>query len=225
MTPLANPPLKELAELSARFETAPPGEIIAWAAERFGDGLVFTSSFEDAVLVHLVATHAPRTDIVLLDTQYLFAETHWFAEELRRRLDFPFKVLQPLPAVVPDNQWQADTEGCCARRKVEPLARALAGRAAWITGIRRIDGPSRANAPILSWDIQRNLVKINPLATWDDEAVEDYAATHDLPKNPLTDRGYPSIGYWPCTKPVAPNEDRRAGRWAGSDKTECGLHL
>ena len=225
MSTVASPPLKELAEVSARFESAHPGEIIAWAAERFGDGLIFTSSFEDAVLVHLVASHAPKTEIVLLDTQYLFAETHWFAEELRSSLGFKLTVVQPLPEVVPDNQWQVNIEQCCGRRKVEPLSRSLAGRAAWITGIRRVDGPSRADAPIMSWDVQRDLVKINPLATWSDEQVDGYVVANDLPKNPLTDRGYPSIGCWPCTNPVAAGEDRRAGRWSGSDKTECGLHL
>ena len=225
MSVVASPPLREMAETSARFESAHPSEIIGWAAERFGAGLVFTSSFEDAVLVHLVAKAAPAVEIVLLDTQYLFAETHWFAEELRRSLDLRLTIIRPLPDVVADNLWQSDIEQCCARRKVEPLARSLAGRDAWITGIRRDDGPSRANAPILSWDLQRNLVKINPLATWSDAHMDAYANANDLPKNPLTDRGYPSIGCWPCTKPVAPGEDRRAGRWSGSDKTECGLHL
>ncbi|MFP5376865.1 MAG: phosphoadenylyl-sulfate reductase, partial [Acidimicrobiia bacterium] len=108
--------------------------------------------------------------------------------------------------------------------KVEPLARALAGRAAWITGLRRVDAPTRAKAPIGSWDAARSMVKVNPLASWTDADMAGYAADHQLPVNPLTERGYPSIGCWPCTRPVAPGEDPRSGRWAGRGKTECGLH-
>jgi phosphoadenosine phosphosulfate reductase len=221
----ATPPsLEELAELSASFEQAPPNDIIRWAGARFGEGLVFTASFEDAVLVDLVARSAPSTEIVLLDTQYLFAETQWFAEELRRRYDLRLTIVHPLPDVTPDNRWQTDLEGCCGVRKVEPLARALAGRTAWITGVRRVDAPTRANAPIVSYDIARQVVKINPLATWTDEQVALYEELEQLPRHPLVERGYASIGCWPCTRPVAPGEDRRAGRWAGAGKVECGLH-
>jgi phosphoadenosine phosphosulfate reductase len=108
---------------------------------------------------------------------------------------------------------------------VEPLNRALEGRQAWITGVRRVDGPTRANAPVASFDIGRNIVKLNPLAAYTDEDMAFHAQLHGLPANPLTERGYPSIGCWPCTRPVAPGEDKRGGRWAGQDKTECGLHL
>jgi phosphoadenosine phosphosulfate reductase len=132
--------------------------------------------------------------------------------------------VRPLDDVVPDNRWQHDVEGCCQVRKVEPLQRAIAGKAAWITGVRRVDGPTRANAPVAGFDVGRNLVKVNPLATWDDDAMALYAQLHDLPANPLSERGYPSIGCWPCTRPVAPGEDKRGGRWAGNAKTECGLH-
>jgi len=110
-------------------------------------------------------------------------------------------------------------------RKVEPLNRALEGKRAWVTGVRRADGPTRANTPVVSYDINRNLVKINPLAAWTDDDVSLYARINDLPVNPLTERGYPSIGCWPCTRPVAEGEDRRGGRWAGNAKTECGLHV
>lgn len=221
MTPPA-PTLTGLADQAAAFETSHPGEILAWAAGTFADDLVCTASFEDAVLIDLIARHAPRTEIVLLDTGYLFAETLWFAEELRRRYDLNLRVLHP---VAPEpNQWQYDTEGCCAVRKVEPLSRALSGRRAWLTGIRRTDGPTRATAPIVGHDLIRDLVKINPLATYTDDDIATYEQIHGLPRNPLSDKGYPSIGCWPCTRPVAPGEDRRAGRWAGQAKTECGLH-
>ena len=202
-----------------------PADTLGWAAEQYGTAeLVVTASFEDAVLVHIAATAVPGIDIVLLDTQYLFAETKWLADELIKRLDLNLRVVHPLPDVVPDNLWQTNVEGCCAVRKVEPLQRAIAGKSAWITGVRRADGPTRANTPIVSLDIGRNIVKINPLAGFSDEDMLLYAQLHDLPANPLTERGYPSIGCWPCTRAVAPGEDRRGGRWSGNAKTECGLH-
>lgn len=203
-----------------------PADVLRWAHDQFGlEHLVVTASFEDAVLVHVAATAVPGIDIVLLDTQYLFAETEWFAEELRKRLDLNLRIVHPLPGVHPDNLWQTDLEACCQVRKVEPLARAIAGKQAWITGVRRADGPTRANAPVAAFDIGRGLVKINPLATFSDDDVALYTQLHELPTHPLTDKGYASIGCWPCTRPVAPGEDKRAGRWAGAAKTECGLHV
>jgi phosphoadenosine phosphosulfate reductase len=207
------------------LETGHPADTIRWAAEQYGvDGLVVTASFEDAVLVHVAATAAPGVEIVLLDTQYLFAETKWLVDEMIRRFDINLKVVHPRLDVKPDNLWQTDLEACCAIRKVEPLARSLEGKAAWVTGVRRVDGPTRANAPVASYDVGRNIVKLNPLAAWTDADMALYAQLYDLPANPLTERGYPSIGCWPCTRPVAPGEDRRGGRWSGSAKTECGLH-
>lgn len=212
--------------LPPELETAHPIEVLRWTFGRFGTaGVVVTASFEDAVLVHLAHRADPQADIVLLDTQYLFAETLWFVEEMRRRFDLNLRVVRPAADVVPDNLWQTDVEACCAVRKVEPLQRALAGKDAWVTGVRRVDGPTRANAPVVSFDVNRNLVKVNPLAAWTDEDMELYARLEDLPPNPLTERGYPSIGCWPCTRPVAPGEDKRGGRWAGHQKTECGLHV
>ncbi len=212
-------------ELPAHLDERDAAGIIAWAAGEFADRLVFTASFEDPVLVHLVAEHAPRTPIVLLDTQYLFAETLWFAQKLQATLGFDLQVVRPLAEVRPDDQWMTDVESCCHRRKVEPLQRALSGKAAWITGIRRVDGPTRADAPVVAFDAARDIVKINPLAAWSDGDLASYIIEHELPVNPLTERGYPSIGCWPCTRPVAPGEDKRAGRWSGQAKTECGLHV
>ncbi|MCB0954804.1 MAG: phosphoadenylyl-sulfate reductase [Ilumatobacteraceae bacterium] len=213
--------------VAAGLEGRPAEDILAWAAETFGGDLVATVSFEDAALPYLVATHAPAATVAFLDTQYHFAETWWLVEATRRRLGGPLRleILRPGPGVLPDDRWVADPEGCCAVRKVEPLGRALAGRAAWITGIRRIDGPTRAAAPVVEWDDRWGVVKINPLVAWSDADLEGYQTAHDLPRHPLASRGYPSIGCWPCTRPVADGEDRRAGRWAGLDKTECGLHL
>jgi len=203
-----------------------PVDVMRWAFETYGvENVTVTSSFEDAVLAHLAVTADPAADIVLLDTQYLFAETWWLAEQMQQRFGISLRVVAPRPEIVRDSLWQTDVEGCCAVRKVEPLNRALEGKRAWITGLRRSDGPTRANTPVVSYDINRNLVKINPLATWTDDDVALYAEINNLPANPLTERGYPSIGCWPCTRPVADGEDKRGGRWAGNTKTECGLHV
>lgn len=220
----ANSDLEELTALSASFESSHPIDIVRWAANRFGDGLVTTASFEDPVLVHLVSQAAPSCEVVMIDTHYLFAETHWYADQLTRRLALNLRIERPLETVKPDNLWQMDTTACCAARKIEPLKRILSTKQAWITGVRRADGPTRANAPIVSWDDARAVVKINALATYSDADMALYAQVHDLPTNPLAERGYPSIGCWPCTRPVAPGEDKRAGRWSGQAKTECGLH-
>ena len=120
--------------------------------------------------------------------------------------------------------WKVDPENCCSAIKVGQLDRALAGKEAWMSGLRRAEAPSRTTAPIIAHDL-RGLVKINPLATWTDLDVAGYVKEHGVPVNPLVERGYPSIGCWPCTKPVADGDGARAGRWEGSDKTECGLHL
>lgn len=215
---------QEIADLSASLESALPRDIVRAVTERVDGPAVVTCSFEDAVLAHVCAAAVPGIDVVMIDTQYLFAETQWFAEEIRRIAGLNLRVVRPL-AVQPDNLWQTDTEACCNVRKVEPLNRLLEGASVWFTGVRRVDGPTRANAPIVSFDAARNLVKVNPLAAFTDDDMSTYETIHELPKNPLTERGYPSIGCWPCTRPVAPGEDKRAGRWAGQAKTECGLHV
>lgn len=199
--------------------------ILQWAERSFQGGLVFTCSFEDPVLVHLVAEHAPSARIVLLDTQYLFDETIAYAEGLRHLIGFDLSTVRPSDDVVPDELWRRDLEECCRRRKVEPLERALDGAAAWITGVRRVDGPTRATTPPVAFDALRGVTKINPLVAWSDDDVSAYAARHALPENPLVAQGYPSIGCWPCTRPVGAGEDRRSGRWSGAAKTECGLHI
>jgi phosphoadenosine phosphosulfate reductase len=208
--------------VSREFEHATPNEIVKWAADRFGDGLVMTSSFEAPALVHLVARTAPGTPVVLLDTGFLFDETLAFAQQLHDRFGFTLEVVRPIESVTVD--YRTDVDACCAARKVEPLQRALAGRTAWITGLQRSDSPERAHTPIVSWDPIRQLVKINPIATWTDGDVALYEELWELPTNPLLAQGYGSIGCWPCTRPVAPGEHHRAGRWAGLAKSECGIH-
>ena len=214
----------EVAQAARELETAAPGDIVRWAADRVGSSITVTCSFEDVVLAHVAATAVPGIEIVMIDTQYLFAETQWLAEELRKNFDANLRIVHPLH-VTPDNLWQRDTEACCNVRKVQPLNAVLSEKTGWVTGVRRIDGPTRAETPVVSLDAVRNVLKINPLALYSDEEMETYEFLHELPRNPLKDRGYPSIGCWPCTKPVAEGEDKRAGRWAGQAKTECGLHI
>ena len=214
----------EIEAAATELENASPGDIVRWAADRVGSSITVTCSFEDVVLAHVAAVAVPGIEIVMIDTQYLFAETKWLAEELRKVIDINLRVVHPLN-VTPDNLWQTNTEACCNVRKVLPLNALLAENAGWVTGVRRVDGPTRAQTPVLSLDTSRNVLKVNPLALYSDEEMESYEYLNELPRNPLKDRGYPSIGCWPCTKPVAPGEDKRAGRWAGEAKTECGLHV
>lgn len=209
---------------SAPTESAHPRHdalaVLRWADEMFGGGVCVTASFGDATLAHVANQAVPGIQITLLDTGYLFAETEWFADHLTDRFGLNVRVVRPQPEL-PRDVWATDTDACCAARKVEPLARALRGATAWVTGLRRDDSPSRRTTPMVHHDLLKSVVKINPLAAWTDDDVREYAAEHDLPDHPLTDRGYASIGCWPCTRPA---EDR-SGRWADSEKTECGLHV
>jgi phosphoadenosine phosphosulfate reductase len=198
--------------------------IMRWAHGSYGDRLCVTVSFGDATLAHVAHAAVPGIEITLLDTGYLFAETEWYADNLRGQFGLNIRVMQPAADLERD-VWQTDTNACCAARKVEPLNRALADRDAWVTGLRRSDSPSRRTTPIVHEDLLKGVMKVNPLAAWTDADVAAYGATHRLPEHPLADRGYPSIGCWPCTRPVADGDDARSGRWAGSGKTECGLHL
>jgi phosphoadenosine phosphosulfate reductase len=164
----------------------------------------------------------PGIEVVFLDTQYHFPETLTTAERVRKRYALELRVLTPDRE--PDDLWRTDTDACCDVRKVQPMARHLAGRTAWMSGLRRAESEARRDAAIVERD-RRGLVKINPLASWADADVDAYIAEHDVPVNPLLFDGYPSIGCWPCTRRVEAGEDARSGRWAGSSKTECGLHL
>ena len=220
--PLVDIDLRELATAARELETKPASAAIKWAWERFGTDMVLAASFQDSVLVDIAAKAAPGIEVVFLDTQYHFAETLWYVERVRERYDLNLTVMEPL--VEPDDLWQTDPDECCAMRKVEPLARALAGKQAWMTGLRRVEAPTRATTPITHLDVGRGIVKVNPLAPWTDDDIAAYKRDHDLLEHPLTSQGYPSIGCWPCTRPVAPGEDPRSGRWAGRGKMECGLH-
>jgi len=216
------PDLAELAAVSRELESKPATSAIEWAWDRFGPDVVLAASFQDCVLISLAAQVAPGIEVAFLDTGYHFAETLWYVEQVRARFDLNLSVIKP--EVPLDDRWLTDPDACCHARKVEPLARALSGKAAWMSGLRRDEAPSRAHSPIVSYDVGRGLVKVNPIATWTDHDVTGYVDDHELPVHPLADRGYASIGCWPCTRPVEEGESARAGRWSGTDKTECGLH-
>lgn len=212
----------ELAELNAEFETAPASKVVQWAADHFGPLMSLAASMTDAVLIDLAVKVAPAIEVVFIDTGYHFPETLQTVENVRRRYGLNLRIMTVAPH--DEELWKVDPGNCCSAVKVGQLDRALAGKAAWMSGLRRDEAPSRANAPIVGRDL-RGLVKVNPLATWTAADVDEYIERHDVPVNPLTLQGYPSIGCMPCTKPVAPGEDPRSGRWSGRDKTECGLHL
>ena len=213
---------KELAGISAGFETASAGRIIRWAVDTFGSRLSLSASMTDAVLIDLATKVDPAIEVLFIDTGYHFPETLETVEAVRRHYGLNLRMMTV--ARQEEELWKVDPENCCSAVKVGQLDRALADKDAWMSGLRRAEASTRATAPIVARDL-RGLVKVNPLATWTDEDVQGYIRDHDIIVNPLTLQGYPSIGCMPCTHPVAPGEDPRSGRWVGSDKTECGLHL
>ena len=211
----------ELADLNERFEYEPPSVIIQWAVDTFHPHLSLAASMTDAVLVDLAVKVEPSIEVTFIDTGYHFPETLETVERVRRHYGLNLRMMTVPPH--DEELWKIDPENCCSAIKVGQLDRALAGKEAWMSGLRRAESPTRANAPIVVRDL-RGLVKVNPLATWSDLDVEGYIRDHDIITNPLLSQGYLSIGCWPCTKPVADGEDPRSGRWAGLDKIECGLH-
>jgi phosphoadenosine phosphosulfate reductase len=213
---------EDLVAISERFETAPASTVIRWAVETFGDSIALAASFEDIVLIDLATKVAPGIEVVFLDTEAHFPETLSFVEEVRARYGLNLTVTKPGPDAAAH---PCGAEECCRFRKVEPLRRALDGKRAWLTSLKRSDGPTRADTPIVSWDASFELVKVNPLVTWKDDDIASYLADHGLPVHPLVPLGYRSIGCAPTTRPVAEGEDPRAGRWSGLDKSECGLHV
>jgi len=218
-TPLTDAGLRQLSD---RLEDASAEDIVAWAAAMFGRRLTIAASMTDAVLIDVASRVSPGIEVIFVDTQYHFQETLATAERIRDR--YPIRLRVVWPEVAPDDRWRTDPDGCCQVRKVAPIERALRGRVAWLSGLRREDSVTRALAPVVQRD-RRGLVKINPLVRWTDGDVARYVDEHDVPVNPLVARGYASVGCWPCTRAIGEGEDGRAGRWDGSDKTECGLHL
>lgn len=216
-------------EWASRMEGWDAGAILTWAAEHFGERLAVTMSMQDTVLAELAARHAPEAELLFLDTGYHFEETLATSAGVDARYALRLRTVTPTLTVAEQNDayghalYARDPAACCRMRKVEPLARAMDPYLAWVTGIRRVDGPTRAATPVLELD-RTGRVKISPLVAWSDDELQKFIAEHDLIVHPLTLTGYPSIGCATCTMPVAPGEDPRSGRWAGSTKTECGLH-
>jgi phosphoadenosine phosphosulfate reductase len=221
---------ERVAEAAAELDGAPAQAIARWALETFDGEICAASSMQDAALVDLVARIRPDVPVVFLDTGYHFAETIGTRDAVAAA--YPVRLLDvtPLQTVAEqDAQYgprlhDRDPDLCCALRKVEPLERALAPFTAWLTGLRRVDSPTRAALGVVEWDARRSMVKVNPLAAWTDDDTAAYIEEHGVLVNPLLQLGYPSIGCAPCTRPVASGEDPRSGRWAGLGKTECGLH-
>ncbi|MEU8436263.1 phosphoadenylyl-sulfate reductase [Streptomyces sp. NPDC029216] len=223
--------MRELAERAGReLEDASALEILTWAAETFGAKFCVTSSMEDAVVAHLASRVMPGVDVVFLDTGYHFEETIGTRDAVEAVMDVNLLTLRPCQSVAEqDAQYgprlhDRDPDLCCALRKVRPLEAGLTGYAAWATGLRRDESPTRAGTPVVGWDEKRRKVKISPIARWTQDDVEAYVAEHGVLTNPLLMDGYASVGCAPCTRRVAEGEDARAGRWAGRAKTECGLH-
>jgi len=212
---------REIEQAAADLEHARAEDVLAWAVERFGDDLLVATSFQDCVLIDLAVKVKPSIRFIFLDTGYHFPETLAFLDDVSKHYDLNIDILAP---DVPLDVWPCGSQRCCEFRKVQPLNRALAGVSAWITGLKRIDTPERANAPVVNWDT-KGLVKVNPLATWTDEDIESYVVEHDLLRHPLNAQGYVSIGCAPTTRPIGVGEHPRDGRWPDSAKTECGLHL
>jgi phosphoadenosine phosphosulfate reductase len=218
-TPLTD---TDLEDLSRRFDGAAAEEVVRWAATTFGLRLTVAASMADAVLIDVASRVMPGIEVIFLDTQYHFQQTLATAEQIRDR--YPIRLRVVWPETRPDDLWRTDPDACCHARKVAPMERALQGRLAWLSGLRRADSADRHEVPAVHRD-RRGLIKVNPLIAWSDDDVARYIAEHDVPVNPLAAQGYASIGCWPCTRPVRNGEDPRAGRWDGSGKTECGLHL
>lgn len=229
----ASPELRaDLAAASRMLEAAAPPEIIRWAVERFGERLTMATAFgpEGCLIIHWLATIAPRTFVFNLETGYQFPETLALRDRIAAR--YGIEVSLERPEMSPSDYerlhggpvYRTDSNRCCADRKITVIERVLQRFDAWMSGIRRDQSPDRAAAPIVGWDHKFGVVKISPLANWTKARVWDAILKEDIPYNPLHDLGYVSIGCQPCTRPVTSGEDERAGRWSGTAKTECGLH-
>ena len=226
--------IAEIERAARTLERATPQEILGWAARRYQPGLALACSFggtSGMVLLDMVMAIDRSVEVFYLDTDFLFPETCKLRDVAAARYQFEpvgyMSLLTPRQQAQRhgDELWARDPDACCAIRKVEPNRRALAGKTAWISGIRRDQTKQRGAIRVVEWDEKFGLVKVNPLATWTEAQVWKYIVENGVPYNELHDRGYPSIGCTYCTNPVRPGDDPRSGRWQGQDKVECGLHV
>ena len=215
---------------AAELEGASATDLLRWTDDNFGGEYVVASNMQDAVLVDLASKVRPGVDVLFLDTGYHFVETIGTRDAVEAVYDINIvnvtaeNSVEKQDELFGKNLFAREPNECCRMRKVEPLSKALRGYTAWVTGIRRVEAPTRANAPLISWDKAFGLVKINPIAAWTDDDMQNYIDANDVLVNPLVFEGYPSIGCAPCTAKPAEGADPRSGRWAGTSKTECGLH-
>lgn len=223
--------MRSLADQAAReLDGAPAQDVIRWATDTFGDRIAVTSSMSDAVIVHLASAIRPGIDVVFLDTGYHFPETIGTRDAVSAVYPVtlvnvtPSRTVAEQDAALGPRLYGRNPDLCCYLRKVEPLERALGSYDAWITGVRREETPLRRSARVVEFDARRRKVKVNPIVAWTSEQVDDYIADNGVLVNPLVYDGYPSIGCRTCTMRVEPGADARSGRWAGTGKTECGLH-
>jgi phosphoadenosine phosphosulfate reductase len=223
----------QIAAASRQLDGASPQTILRWAVDTFGQKLTMATAFgaEGCCLIHMLAEIEPNLRIFNLDTGYQFEETLALRERIKQRYGIEVELVRPELTVA---EYEAEHGGplyrirpdqCCHDRKLVPLRRAVVGYDAWVSAIRRDQTTHRAAAGVVQWDAKFNLVKVNPLLGWTKKDVWGFVLKHDVPYNPLHDQGYPSVGCWPCTRPVGEGEDERAGRWAGTAKKECGLHV
>ena len=222
----------ELVRLSQQLEDESPQSILQWAATTLSPRVTFGTGFglEGCILIDMIGRHNLGIDVFTLDTGLFFRETYQLWSDLEKRYGLEIRGVRSQTSVAEQNDqygenlWESQSNKCCEIRKVIPLQNELISFSGWVSAIRRDQSPTRANAPVLSYDDRFDLVKVNPLVKWTKEKVWSYARQNDVPFNPLHLQGYPSIGCLPCTSEVKPGEDDRAGRWRGSNKTECGIH-
>jgi phosphoadenosine phosphosulfate reductase len=223
----------QIAAVNRLLDGASPQRILRWAVAEFHPRLTMATAFgaEGCCLVHMLAEIEPGVRVFNLETGYQFPETLELRERLRERYGIAVELVRPELSVAEYEQkhggplYRRRPEQCCHDRKIVPLRRALAGHDAWVSAIRRDQTADRARAAVVQWDAKFDLVKVNPLLSWTRGDVWKFVLAHDVPYNPLHDQGYPSIGCWPCTQPVTAGADERAGRWTGTDRKECGLHV
>lgn len=224
--------LAQIERVSQQLETAQPWEILSWTAQQFGDRFTVATAFgaEGMLILHWLSQVAPQTRIFNLDTGYQFPETLAMVGRIKQRYGLEIELVKPELTVTQYEQlhkgpvYRDRPDQCCNDRKMVPLKKRLTGARAWASAIRRDQSPDRAKAPIVGWDRKFSLIKVSPLANWNKSQVWKTILEEDVPYNPLHDQGYPSVGCQPCTRCVMAGEDERAGRWSGSQKTECGLH-
>ena len=235
MSPTSPMSVESLRAVAARgaveLDGASAADVLAWTDAHFGSDYVVTSNMQDGVLVDMAARVRPGVHVLFLDTGYHFAETIGTRDAVESVYDITIINVTPEHTVAEQDRllgkdlFAREPGECCRLRKVVPLRRALAGYSAWVTGIRRVDSPTRADSPVITFDEAFNLVKFNPLAAWTDDDMQAYIDTNGILVNPLVEEGYPSIGCAPCTAKPADGADPRSGRWQGLTKTECGMHV